>query len=180
MSNETHDIDDLDDEVEYPNDEHTIGPVVTWLRKNNLSKVIVECSGGGDSGQANDTRLFRENKEVEHIFGTNKVQDRLEGIASDLADWDWVNDSGGTATITVHADGRYELTGGYYSEEIVECDPVRGSITDVPAMLPQDELAQAKAELATLLAKLDSLSRELSALPRLIVEANQRIAELSA
>jgi hypothetical protein len=108
-----------------------IAKTVLWLRKNSLTSVVLEGSGGGDSGSIEDVTVYRtDDKVADGIDLPDDLKDGLESDATDLADWDWCNDDGGTIRLEVRATGHYEVTGGWYESKLVDADPTTGEITD--------------------------------------------------
>lgn len=112
--------------------------VIPWLKENNLTKIVVECRGSGDEGYADDYALYRGEELVreEEVEGADEIRDVLEEVAGDVANWDWINGTGGEAIVTVHVDGRYDISGGYYTEELTSCDTIYGAVGDVAADEP--------------------------------------------
>lgn len=108
-----------------------IAKTVLWLRKNNLTSVVLEGSGGGDSGSIEDVTVYRtDDKVADDIELPESLKDGLESDATNLADWDWYNNEGGTIRLEVRASGHYEVTGGWYESKLVDADPTTGEITD--------------------------------------------------
>lgn len=136
--------------------------VIPWLKENNLTKVVVECRGSGDEGFADDMTPYRGEEVVtEDIEGEGEIRDVLEAVAGDAANWDWINGTGGEAIVTVHVDGRYDISGGYYTEELSSCDTIYGSVGEVapdePAPVTGEtpvSLILRRAEIASLLSML--------------------------
>jgi hypothetical protein len=136
--------------------------VIPWLKENNLTAVEVTCRGCGDEGYADDMTLYRgEEVATEDIEGEEEIRDVLESVASDAANWDWINGSGGEVTITVNVDGRYQVDGGYYSEELTSCDTIYGAVGDVAPDEPPPVTGESpvslilrRAEIASLLSML--------------------------
>ena len=119
-----------------------IAKTVLWLRKNNLSHVVLTGYGSGDSGSIEDVDLYRtDDKVADGIELPDDLKDGLESDATDLADWDWVNNEGGTIQLKVRATGTYEVTGGWYESNLVDADGCSGEITDdeLQAWAEEDE-----------------------------------------
>lgn len=136
--------------------------VIPWLQENNLTSVEVTCRGSGDEGFADDMTVYRGQEVVtEDIEGEEEIRDVLEEVARDAAHWDWINGTGGEVTITVNVDGRYNVSGGYYSEELNECDTIYGAVGDVAADEPPPVTGESpvslilrRSEIASLLSML--------------------------
>lgn len=108
-----------------------IAKTVIWLRKNKLSHVVLEGYGSGDSGSIENVTVYRkEDKVADDIELPDSLKDGLESDATDLADWDWYNNDGGTIQLVVTDCGHYEVSGGWYESKLVDADPTTGEITD--------------------------------------------------
>lgn len=114
--------------------QQSIADVVDWMQEANIDRVEVAVSGGGDEGILQDFRFYREGDELDdcEAEGFEELEDDIELAAFELAPWEISNGEGGNATLTIHADGRYAITGGWYGG-YSEARPVYGTVSDVPA-----------------------------------------------
>jgi len=116
--------------------------VLPWMAENKISQIIVKCSGGGDEGNRFNETICRGNDPVDDEFDDeDQVFDILEQAASELSEWDWINGDGGTADITVNADGTYKINGTLM--EYLDVDPVSGSVNDDETDDSEDDDAEA-------------------------------------
>lgn len=119
--------------------EAAIAKAVQWMRENGVGRIDFYCSGCGDQGQFDEILFFEEGGAEMKPLKTFPMDLRydLELAVSNISNWDWVNGSGGNAKLAIDCDGRYSVTGGYYSEEIVECAPIFGSVSEAEPAQPE-------------------------------------------
>jgi hypothetical protein len=120
-------------EVEQP-----IFAAASWLTENGYSRMKVPCSGSGGSYHCDDVVVF---KAGEGPVGDDYSDHAgLQRAVVSLATWDWGAESGGEATLEIYDDGRYSITGGRRSDDIIEEAPVFGSVSATPATVESGKL----------------------------------------
>lgn len=168
MGFNTIEADDLDDDTQ------TIAEAVAWLRKNKLSRIVLEGNGGGDSGSIEEVSIYREGKGVvDDIEVPDDLKDRLESAATDMADWDWCNDEGGTICLEINAGGNYSLTGGWYENILREEEGTSGLITPgalARATEDEDEDDEASTDHASLIS-LNLTGEQADEISRILIAA---------
>jgi len=144
-----------------------IARTIVWLRQNKYSRVILEGSGGGDSGSIDNITVYgAAGSPIDTKLVPKWMQDGLESDATDIADWDWCNDEGGTIKLTVSSDGSYRVSGGWYASKLVQATPTEDHLTDddLAPWLNEGESAAAPAIAVTIPAdKVDEVARVLAA-----------------
>jgi hypothetical protein len=122
------------------NEKHmaAIKQVVNLLRVNKLERCEINCSGEGDSGGISHILFYTQDGESVKLDDRPPVspalENQLESVCTDMTYWDWWNNEGGEARLTIWPDGKYELSGGYY--EYTPAQGPQGNVFDDAPVVP--------------------------------------------
>lgn len=112
--------------------EESLFSAASWLKENGYSRLKALCSGSGGNFFCDDVQFFRPDVGLVDVDKPDLTND-LVRFAISKATWDWGDGAGGEAVVELYDDGRYSITGGRRADDIIEADPVFGSVTDAPA-----------------------------------------------
>jgi hypothetical protein len=95
----------------------------TLANKCGVTRAEIDFSGSGDSGEVNDSVLYRGDEYVKdhHDEDVGKLDSLLNAYfhehLSDRIGWDWYNNEGGGGQVTIHfTTGQIEISGYYYTQ----------------------------------------------------------------
>lgn len=89
--------------------------------KCGVTRAEIDFSGSGDSGDVNDTTMYRGE---EYVKDHNEDEKKLDSLLneyfhdqlSDRIGWDWYNNEGGGGSVTIDfVSGQIEISGYYYT-----------------------------------------------------------------
>ncbi len=106
----------------------TLGQVL-YLKDRGVEQIIIRYSGGGDSGQIDETtysgQRIGEDRSAEDLSISKEVDTKIESVGYDLLEniGDWYNNDGGQGTVVISvADLYYEINAEYNPEQEGEYD----------------------------------------------------------
>ena len=101
------------------------------LKDHNVSRIVVEFSGGGDDGGIDDVQYYLDKEEFnclnkDPLAGNSNSDDFFYRMIDQQTQYtgDWVNNDGGWGTLTINLeDNVYEVECNFRTSEHHQWDP---------------------------------------------------------